>query len=47
MCDVNGVVRVELINLTAGFARTYELARWSRKAEATAAKKRRKTAKTP
>ena len=45
VCDVNGVVRVELINLTAGYARTYELARWSRKAEP-AAKKKRKVAKT-
>lgn len=38
VCDANGVVRVELINLTAGYARTFELARWSRKPEAAAKK---------
>lgn len=32
-CDANGVVKVELLNLTAGYARTYELARWSPKPE--------------
>ena len=42
VCDANGVVRVELINLTAGYARMYELARWSRKPEPTAAAKKAK-----
>jgi len=47
VCDSNGVVRVELINLTAGYARTFELARWSRKpAPAEVAAKKRRKAKS-
>ena len=42
VCDVNGVVRVELINVTAGYTRKYELARWSQKPEAAKKKKKAK-----
>ena len=42
VCDVNGVVRVELINVTADYTRKYELARWSQKPEAAKKKKKAK-----
>ncbi len=51
-CDANGLVKVEIRNLTTGHARVYPLARWGRKDEVVAAensarkRKVRKVAKT-
>lgn len=51
-CDVNGLVRVEIRNLTTGHARVYPLARWGQKDEVVPAdnsarkRKVRKVAKT-
>lgn len=40
-CDANGIVQVELRNVTAGYGRVFDLARWSTPAAAKAVRPRR------